>query len=177
MMFARKKKLLAIIIAGSIFVAWRGFSIVGRLLPAPARAVVVQIDPRPQPLIPPQRPEDFSALWQAEGLTEKQPWGRDPFDPQVFQPNSAVPQAPVQPAKAGPAPLPPTVVFSGVSKAGDRWLAAVNGVILSVGDVVQDKYKVVEISKSSITFAAESWAFTYPLGEKAPSVHPWTEKP
>ena len=177
MIVNRRKKLLAIIMVGTTFIFWRAHSLIGKFLPSPAGAVAASPGDLAQPLIPPPPPEDFSTLWQAESLAEKQPWGRDPFGPTALQ----TPAPPSEPApraiKTAPAPPAPMIVFSGVSKTGDRWLAAVNGTILSVGDVVQEKFRVVEITKNSISLVADSWAFTFPLGEKLPSVHAWTEKP
>lgn len=175
-MNARTKKLLPVIIGGGLFVGWRAFAVVNRYPPARAAAEVVQPDMPAQPLEDyrnSSHSDDLSATLEAQRAMEDRGWGRDPFDAMSFEPKvrrdetqglSAKAQAPAKPPPA------PTIAFSGVSKSADRWLAAVNGAIVRVGDVVQEKYEVVTISKSSITLAAEGWMFRYELGSKVADV-------
>ena len=174
MTFDRRKKLLFIIGLGSAFIAWRAWSVSGRFLATPAPASAVEAEPTlPVSLAAPT--EDFTALDKAVALAESQPWGRDPFDGAGRNSNPS--PVPIASAKLEQAPPAPTINFTGVSRTADRWLAAANNSIWTVGDVVQEKYKVVEITKSSITLVADSWAFTFALGEKVPNVHRWMEHP
>ena len=181
-MNSRKKKLLAIIIGGALFVAWRVHGYMQRYAttPASASANVIQIQ---EPVmdagqqIQPASREDLVALLEMQRQVEKQPWGRDPFDSTPFNGTVASKPKTQMEKHDKPKPASPILKFSGVSKAGDRWLAAVNGGIVRVGDVVQEKYKVVQITNSSITLVSEDWAFRFGLGETHAEVNPWTEKP
>lgn len=177
----RKKTLLTIVIGGCLFVAWRTFVLVNRVVPASASAgtALQQNGSGPEGASVPQSKaasEDMASRASAQQAVESQSWGRDPFDPSPFDIQQAATQAPVETQTSKPPPAP-SLMLSGVSRAGGRWLAAVNGGIVGVGDVIQEKYKVVKISKSSITLVSGGWAFFIELGAKEADIRPWTEEP
>ncbi len=180
-MSKRTRTQVIVIVAGAAFMGWRALGLAEKYSPTPVLAQAgVPVEPddvaagQGESVV--QETHEFpAAIELAQAAVAKKPWGRDPFDPTPFvtmpTPSSTATEvkAPVN------APPAPTVKFTGVSKKGTRWLAAVDGAIIGVGDVVQDKYRVVGITNSSLTLVAEGWAFRYDLGEKTGQVRPWTE--
>jgi len=170
----RKKAQLTLLACGSLFVVWRVYSLINRNSPAPATAdttIGEVVEAAPIVQTPASGDADVAVLWEAQRAVEKQPWGRDPFDPSPFQKIDMKKPVTVD-ATAPKPPSAPTLAFNGVSRAGQRWLAAVNGNILHVGDFVQEKFKVVGIANSSITLASDGWEYRYELGSKDPVVRP-----
>jgi hypothetical protein len=173
----RKTTMLTIIIGGGLFATWRIYGLLNKSSPAPASAGLAQ---PAEPFSPDAttanatigREEDLTAIRNAQLLVEAQPWGRDPFDPSPFEVEHVeAPILPVEKPAAKPPPAP-TVTFTGVSRVDDRWLAAMGGAIVEVGDVIHDRYRVARISKSSVTLTSEGWAFCFQLGAKTPDVRP-----
>lgn len=182
-MSKRTRTQVIVIVAGAAFMGWRALGVVEKYSPTaalaqvglavePAAVTAGQVETGVQTI-----PELPAAIESAQAAVAKKPWGRDPFDPTPFvtmptpSPTATEAKAPVN------APPAPTVKFTGVSRKGSRWLAAVDGAILGVGDQVQDKYRVVGITNSSLTMVSEGWAFRFDLGEKTGQVRPWTETP
>lgn len=177
------KKQLTLIALGIVFVGWRTSGIVQKYFPATSVAEPPSLD-NPVEAVPPARasaeptPEPLSeAIVEAHRAVEARSWGRDPFDPAPFMDKPAAVPATVEAAPAIPAPPAPSVKFNGVSRKGTRWLAAVDGSIVGVGDILQGKYRVTAITNNSLTLVSDGWAFQYDLGEKAGQVRPWTENP
>jgi hypothetical protein len=177
----RRKTLLTIIVAGGLFVAWRATSLVKRVVPASASAGTATLNDAlgsgetPTALGKPAY-DDMTSRAQAQLTVEAQPWGRDPFDPAPFDLQQAAPKGPDD-SKASKPPPAPSLTLSGVSRAGGRWLAAIDGGIVGVGDLVQEKYKVVRITKSSITLVSGGWAYSFDIGSREADIRPWTEEP
>ena len=176
-----RRTMFVIIIGGAFFIAWRASSLLERYWPSPAAAKSADTA-GPSPTIAGRAPArddiDWKAVTKAQDAVELQPWGRDPFDARPFEPvvETRKPTTP-EPVAAPIAPPAPSIFLTGVSRAGDRWLAAVNGGIVSVGDVLLEKYRVTAISHSTITVAADGWAFEFQLGEKTVNVRPWRDNP
>ncbi len=177
------RKQLTIIALGIAFVGWRASGMVQKYFPAAtiaetpsletaeetATTVRASAEPKPEPL--------SETVLEAHRVIEARSWGRDPFDPSPFIEKTPTVSTTVEAAPEKPAPAAPTVKFNGVSRKGARWLAAVDGSIVGVGDVLQGKYRVAAITNSSLTLVSDGWAFQYDLGEKAGQVRPWTENP
>jgi hypothetical protein len=182
-MSKRTRTQFLLIIVGTAFVGWRMLGIAQKYSPATALALsAAQSESAPDSAGQVERgfmslPELPAAIASAQLAVEKKPWGRDPFDPTPFV-NIPLPLPTVMETKAPvQAPPAPLVTFNGVSRKGARWLAAVDGGIIGVGDLVQDKYRVVGITNSSLTLVSEGWAFRYELGDKTGQVRPWRDNP
>lgn len=175
----RKKRLLAIIGVGCAFMGWRGYALWTRgVTPAAAasvfsdRAGVISF-----PGVAPAGSVDGSGdrLRAAREAVANGPWGRNPFASPVSAAR-AVDEEPCADQRRSQ-PKPPSLQFTGVSKAGENWLAIVGGRIVRIGDELDAQYRVVEITKNSLTVASPHWAFRYELGGMEPAVHPVTEGP
>lgn len=177
------RKQLTIIAFGIAFVGWRALGMVQKYFPAAtiaetpsleiaeetATAVRDGADPKPEPI--------SEAALEAHRAIEARSWGRDPFDPSPFIEKPAAVTTAVEAGPEKSAPVAPTIKFNGVSRKGARWLAAVDGSIVGVGDVLQGKYRVEAITNSSLTLVSDGWAFQYDLGEKIGQARPWTVNP
>lgn len=182
MIDGRRKKVLTVLCLGSAFLAWRGYvSISERLLVADTRAgpigvEVAPIDPKSEAAV--KADVVLANLLDQQSAVADQPWGRDPFGSlarsvPVEDDSSAARQVALDRV---PPPAPP-VQFTGVSRSDSRWLAVVRDQIVRVGDVIEGRYTVVEITKRSITLAADGWTYRYELGVESPEVRPLTEEP
>ncbi|MBI5762301.1 MAG: hypothetical protein HZA51_02115 [Planctomycetes bacterium] len=177
------RKQLTIIALGIAFVGWRASGMVQKYFPAATiaespsvdkpdetvTAVGACADPTPEPI--------SEAVVEAQRAIEARSWGRDPFDPAPFMEKPQAVTTNADTASEKPAPPAPTVKFNGVSRKGARWLAAVDGSIVGVGDVLQGKYRVAAITNNSLTLVSDGWMFHYDLGEKVAQVRPWTVNP
>lgn len=177
------RKQLTIITLGIAFVGWRASGMLQKYFPAPSKAetptleltqeaaaaIPAHAEPKPEPL--------SETEMEAHRAIEARSWGRDPFDPSPFVEKAPAVSTTVETTPERPAPAAPTIKFNGVSRKGARWLAAVDGSIVGVGDVLQGKYRVAAITNSSLTLVSDGWAFHFDLGEKAGQVRPWTENP
>lgn len=181
-MDARTKKVLSVLVIGLAILAWRVYVIVAEYLPARTQAGVApapaQVEQLVEDLAQRQRDMRLAILLDGQAKTLDLPWGRDPF---VAHAGAAVSHGGEEPARpamvVGEAPPAPNLRFAGVSRAGERWLAAVDGHILAVGDTFQDGFKVRAITRHSITLESRGWGFIYTLGSSAPVVRPIPEVP
>lgn len=176
----RRKLVLSVLCIGSVVLLWRIHAIFQRYAPAGAVAAVPSpAEPVPDvavPVVNAANAQDLSAMTEAQRRLAGQPWGRDPFDAAVFHPVVAQDRRDTAPS-ASAAPPAPRIRFTGVSKAGEKWLAAIDGQIVRVGDVVQEQYRVARITTSAVTLQAGGWAFEFSLGAREPGVRPWVERP
>jgi len=176
-MDARKKKVLSVLCVASLVLVWRGYAVITKFKPSKAKA-----DPAVTAVDFGSTESDRDAAYEQEDLTgvleqqediANQSWGRDPFADvsgavRERQPVSV--EAEVR--DEGPPPEPPPLEFSGVSKSDGRWLAVVRRRIVGVGDVIDGEYKIVEITKRSITLASGRWSLRYELGSDDAVVRP-----
>ncbi len=175
----RKRKLLAIIGVGCAFMGWRGYALWTRDVTPVAAAGVLSdgAGTTSSPGVAPAGYADGSVdrLREAREAVAKGPWGRNPFASPVSAART-VDEAPGADQRRSQ-PKPPGLEFTGVSKAGENWLAIVGGRIVRIGDELDAQHRVVEITKNSLTVASQHWAFRYELGGMEPAVHPVTEGP
>ena len=173
--------MVCIIVCGALFIAWRASSLLERIWTVPSTAKSadsVVLSPATGGRGPVRDEVDWNSVAKAQYAVESQPWGRDPFDARPFEPVApAAKAAAPEPVAIPVAPPAPSIYLTGVSKTGDRWLAAVNGGIVSIGDVLFEKFRVTAITNSTITVAADGWAFEFQLGEKTVNVRPWRDNP
>jgi hypothetical protein len=180
-MDARRKKVLMVLCVASLILAWRIYAVVTGGTPAAVQANPAPVAVDAGPVVPiatqTASPVDSPALWESQQAVAAQAWGRDPFADveAVSQPEEAAEEAKAQ-EETG-APPTPSLRFSGVSSSDNNWLAVVQGNIVRVGDFIDGRYKVVEITKRSLTLAADGWTFRYELGSDAPFIRPPSENP
>jgi len=175
----RQKKLLAIVVVGCGFLAWRGYALWARYA-APARAEAALPSPPPQPSAS-ARPDSEAAdpspgrFAEARRMVAEGPWGRNPF----ASPTTSNRMSDAEPETPAPRPAakPPSLRFTGVSRSGDNWLAVVNDRIVRVGDEIEPQLRVAEITKQSLTLLSRHWIYRYELGAAEPAVQPVTEEP
>jgi hypothetical protein len=180
-MNARKKKVLTVLCAGSVFLTWRGYVLVTeRLIPAMSHAAApgAPVEQPPQPANASASAAgtaaELSGLLSRQATVADQPWGRDPF--------AAVPGAEHeagQPVVADSSrdrpPPPPKMRLTGVSRSDGHWLAVMRDKIVRVGDVIDGQFTVTEITKQSITITSGRWAYRYGMGTEQPEVRPFAE--
>ncbi len=176
---ARQKKLLAIVVIGCGFLAWRGYTLWTRYA-TPARAEAASPLPPSQP--PPSARQDSGAVEpspdrfaEARRMVAEGPWGRNPFASPAL--SSRMSDAEQEPPPPRPAAKPPSLRFTGVSRAGDNWLAIVDDRIVRVGDEIEPQHRVAEITKHSLTLRSRHWIYRYELGGAEATVQPVTEEP
>ncbi len=181
-MNARQKKVLSILIVGLAVLAWRIYVIVADYLPARSQAGLAPVPTKVEALVDDltrrQREMRLSVLLEGQARTLDLPWGRDPFVAQFASVDRSTSDVPARtPHVIGEAPPAPNLRFAGVSRSGDRWLAAVDGHVLAVGDSIHDGFVVRRINRNSILLEAHGWGFLYSLGSSAPVVRPIPEVP
>ncbi len=107
----------------------------------------------------------------------QQAWGRNPF---VNALGTIGRQRPAQVNDTNqnntPAPQPPSLAFTGASNSDGHWLAVIGDRIVSVGDVIDGRYQVIEITEWSATLVSGRWAFRFELGSPEVVVHRMAEK-
>lgn len=186
-MDARQKKVLTVLCIGSAFLAWRTYGLVTeRLLPSMTQAKT----PAPsggdsaygQVGTIPGGGDRLSsssrdALLAKQAESSDQSWGRDPFNSAFYpRPQGGLPAIGAIAQDKGAA-TPPAVNFSGVSESSGRWLAVVRGKIVRVGDSIDGRFTVAEITKQSITLTAEGWSYRYDLGKDQADIRPLKGNP
>ncbi len=179
-MDARKKKVLAVFALGSVILVWRMAVVLNEYLPSSAGATTVEsvVHESAAAASGSASQTRLAAVWQQQANVAEQPWGRDPFAelpglrqrPEV-QPEMRTPEPPRT------SPTPPQLLFSGVSRRGDRWMALLDGKIMHVGDIVGDGFEVVTIDKQSVTLGAGTWLFRYEIGVQEAVIRPRAEEP
>ncbi len=170
----RKKKVMIVLGAGSIILFWRVLVLITAYLPASASATPIGIVEVP-PMSAQSANEDpaLKLVWDAQCAAEKADWGRDPFEDIRRTPANTAAPAPVSLTP----PPQPRLKFSGVSRSNGKWLTAYNGAIVRVGDTLQDKFKIIDITGNSIVVESEGWIFTYAIGSSEARIRPSGETP
>ena len=203
----RNKKVLIVLGVASLILVWRVYALLNRSTPTAAQAnqaaTSIQQDAVPRleeskaegetrgwiPLPAAvaagvaQTPEQSAVqpitptLAESQKLIAAQPWGRDPFaDPPGAVQRAELTEQPKE-KEATIVEPPPALKFTGASSSNGKWLAVVRGEIVRVGDLIDGKYKVVEITQRSLTLTANKWTFRYEMGSESPSIRPPSEEP
>ena len=178
MMDPKQKKIATICGIACVILGWRIYAIVTKYMPTPAAAsanAVETVTPVTAASLP-DWIEVPSQTIEAQVQASKQEWGRDPFAPVPGQVLSTVAQKEVV-VSATPTKQPPAIRFSGVSRSGGKWLAAINGSIYRVGDKFDDNFTVHSIDSKSVTLACEGWGFEFSMGVPKPNVSRLGESP
>lgn len=183
-MDVRKKKVMVVLgLACPIFL-WRAYVLITEYLPAQAEAAPPALVTFDEGLASQQQnnasAQDMTGLLEKQDAIVHQPWGRDPFESVVKiekHHESVEPEEPEIVRNEGPPPGSPSLTLTGVSKAGEQWLASARGRILRIGDVVDEKYKVVEITTRALILESEGWAFRYEMGNSDAAVYRRSEAP
>jgi|CXWL01.1.fsa_nt_gi hypothetical protein len=175
----RKKKIIVVLSAASVILVWRVSAVMTKYFPASAAAQPTAGESVAQtPIAPTVSVEEDKIDWKAQRLVETQPWGRNPFDLETSYQRKAKPEAARPEVVKTPPPAPQTQMrLTGVSRSGEQWLAAVGGRIMRVGDKLEERFKVTEITNSSVTLECQGWAFVYSLGSQEPVIRPVGERP
>ncbi len=180
-MDARRKKLIWVLGVASPILVWRVSGLITEYAPANAQAdplvnavdFTVAVD-SPDPA---DAHDYLSPRWQQQEAAAQQPWGRDPFVNALGMIGRDRPaQANDTNQNHSAAPQPPSSAFTGASTSNGRWLAVIGDRIVGVGDVIDDRYEVVEITEWSTTLVSGRWAFRLELGSPEAVVHRMAEK-
>ncbi|MBN2562439.1 MAG: hypothetical protein JXQ75_16055 [Phycisphaerae bacterium] len=181
-MDARKKKVLTVLCIGSVILTWRVYALIVKQVPSAAEAgpalTSVYDDSAGNSNQYAESQKDMAGIWEQQAAVGSQPWGRDPFadvqgarrEPEPRRMEETVPDR-------GPPPEAPSLNFTGVSMSDGQWLAVVRRSIVRVGDVIDEEFRVTDITKRSVTISSRGWAFRYELGVKEPVVRPLWEEP
>lgn len=181
-MDARKKKVLTVLVISSVILVWRVYALITAYGPAAVQAQAGAVDAG----LTGKGAVSFASSWlelppeqaQAQRAVENQPWGRDPFLVLVRRAEPSEQKKDTTPSAVVQQPDPPQVnKFRGVSRSGDRWLAAIDGRIYRVGDVFDGRLTITEITSNSVTMTQAGWAFTFTLGSQSPTIRQPTEQP
>ncbi|MBX3395254.1 MAG: hypothetical protein KF841_07785 [Phycisphaerae bacterium] len=180
-MNSRQKKVLTVLVAGVLILGWRIVVLVQKYAPSEAAAVDVvpaQVDFEARIQRSVQTPKDarLAELVAMQAEVAQHPWGRNPFADVPWIVKNQKSETSQENTQRG-APQAPQIRFVGTSKSGDQWLAAVENGIHRVGDVVQDQFRIVRITRHTLTLESGGWTFTYRAGETAAVVSPRTEEP
>lgn len=172
-MNARNRKLALILAVAAPILIWRLVAL-SKYFPASAAAQVTAPEMSPAPVEAPIRASHesdlASRLEEARRQLEGQSWGRDPFSAPA---TAAVPvetAAEAQGVVDETAPPAPKIRFTGVSRAGDRWMAMVQGQFVRVGDRIDGEFLVTEIAKGSLVLEHRGWQFRYDIGSEDAAV-------
>ncbi len=174
-MNSRTKKVLVVLSLGCLILVWRVVALIEKYGPKTAEAT--QAAPIvAEPLHPAADSTNSAVLRQIERQREtaSQSWGRNPFADVAW----AVRQRPLTPAPdqaPRQSPVAPELRFNGTSKSDEQWMAAVQGDILRVGDLVQGRFKVVRITRHTLTLESEGWTFLYHVGNPQATIMPLAE--
>lgn len=183
MMDARRKKVLTVLSIGSLILVWRIYALFEKYGPATAAAVEAPAAAATPEVTPTSDSPSKSALGyrlgellarQSEVGTQE--WGRNPFAAIPWVARMKSPEQAIE-VKTQDAPPPPQIRFTGVSRSGDQWLAAVNGDILRIGAVIEKDYRLLRITRHSMTLESRGWTFTYNLGEPSAVIDRVQEEP
>lgn len=177
-MDARKKKVLTVLCIGSVILVWRGYSLITTYAPSVAQANPDGRIIAPVPILTgsTQQDENMAETWEEQQRIAELPWGRNPCVA-LAPPADAMTGADQGSAAFSATPPPtPTIKLGGVSRSGDQWLAAVNGNIVRVGDVVVEGYRVIKITQHTITLESAGWTFAFAMGANTAVVRPSLEE-
>ncbi|MFO0972963.1 MAG: hypothetical protein U1A27_05940 [Phycisphaerae bacterium] len=171
-MSAKQKKVLMVLVPASVILVWRVAALFARLAPSDASATVTEaivpaLAPTPAPLVPLAAPTALaSAMLEAQEKRLALPWGRDPFD------TSLRPKPTVSAVAPRSAPKPPGWIVTGISRDGDERYAIIGRRVVRVGDKLERKYSVVEVTEDSVTITDGKWQYRYGLGKSTPDFSP-----
>ncbi len=181
-MDARTKKIVGVLCVACVVLAWRLYVVIAEYALSSAKAeptVALLTDE----VAGTASGDDDRGLADMELVLQRQqtvangPWGRDPFaDVAGMEPAPNTGDVETPRFKHGSEPEPPEIAFTGASMSGGRWLAVVDGRIVRVGDVIDDKYEVIDIQKWTITVAAGPWTYAYKLGSSVALSSPRSEE-
>jgi len=170
---SRNKRALYVLVPGAIILVWRVWAILSGGSPQRADAGSTAEAATVQEAYPPvtspmsgraavgiTAKDDPRLALQAQ--LEQGPWTRHPFRP-------AKPRVLEAPTQRPPAPplerLPaPHWNMTGVMRTGGKYAAILNGQTVSVGDVVEGGFEVVNVTLDSVTVRHRGWTFRYLLG-------------
>ncbi|MCB9854591.1 MAG: hypothetical protein H6818_02805 [Phycisphaerales bacterium] len=175
----RKKRVLTVLVLGSVVLVWRVYAISVKYLPSSAVAqpqpisVEAAVAPPAAPPAAPARglsPEALARRLELQANVAERAWGRDPFEGLEAAPTAngaTTPQRDVELAKAPPAPALDIV---GVSALDDDWIVVVNGIVYRVGDAMPAGFVVRRITRNTMTLEFKGWAYVYSLGKPEPTI-------
>jgi hypothetical protein len=179
MMDPKQKKIATVCCVGCVILGWRIYSIVTKYMPSQASASAsAPVTDSSSPAVASNLPEWIEVPPQTRAAQEqagKQDWGRDPFAPVPGQIQPVAKKAEVK--SDTPTKVPPAIRFSGVSRSGDKWLAAINGSIYRVGDKLDDNFTIHTITSNSVTLACDGWSFEFSMGVQKPNIRRLGESP
>lgn len=158
----RNQKLIAIIVPGLLFVAWRSFSLLGGGTATPSNADAAPLsDSVPSPLVAKPDPR-----WQQQEAMENSAPKRDPF----FSPNLVKSESPSDARKPDESPKPPAWKLTGIAGAGAQRTAILAGRLVSVGETLEVGYRVVRIDAQEVAVRRGRWEYVFRLGQSSATV-------
>ncbi|HWL94700.1 MAG TPA: hypothetical protein VNT79_14355 [Phycisphaerae bacterium] len=173
-MNSRKKKVVVVLALGSVLLVWRIFALIQKYGPQAAEATeAVAATPAPMPAPANSRDAMLETRLAAQRAVEKQSWGRNPFS-DVAGVVRRIGEQPVQ--QIAETPVPPVIRFSGTSKSADQWMVAIDGNIHRIGDMVLSQYKIIGITRHTMTLEFGGWTYTYEAGRPGATVAPFREE-
>lgn len=174
----RRKKILSVLAVGVLILGWRIYVVVTDYFPAAqAQADTGVAMPAPPPIIQPVRKTaDDDPVWALQRQLQARPWGRDPF---MTPPGRGPVRGADRNADNGPVvrPDPGAIRFSGAARLDGKWRAIVSGQIVSLGEEIRPGFRVVGITKRTMTLASGNWRFRYELGSATATPFQDQEKP
>ncbi len=179
-MDSRKKKILTVLCVGLVILCWRIYAEITKYSPtdqAEAESSVTAVD-FGQVVSDPREDEGIGRMLKRQAAVTDEPWGRDPFAD--ISSAYVTPEAEsAQPAhnESRPPPEPPSLKLGGVSGSDGQWLAMVDGELARTGDLIRGEFKVIEITKQSVTIESGGWAIRYEMGSAEPVVRSLSEAP
>ncbi len=183
-MSRREKQCLYVLVPGAIFLAWRIVAIMGRVTPASAAAAPIPANPAPpMPAAVALDPtpailgatfksqtgeivyaDDPRIILQQAGAAPAT-WPRDPFySPRLTERT----QANVPGPAAEKSPAAPPWQLTGISVCDGRLAALLGDHIVTEGAVIDNDFKIVEITSNSVLVERNGWEFRYRLGQAKP---------
>ncbi len=177
-MDARRKQVLGVLAVAVLILTWRICVIIADYFPAAqARADTGVATPAPPPIVrPARRTADDDQLWVLQRQLQARPWGRDPF---MTPPGRGPDRAADRNADQVPVvrPDPGAIRFTGAARLDGTWRAIVSGQIVGLGEEIRPGFRVVGITKRTMTLASGNWRFRYELGSAAATPFQGSEKP
>ncbi len=158
----RTKRVLMILAPASAILTWRVYVLFSDLLPAHAGAAA----PTPTalhdaPPVPAAGSERMmpDPTWTAQAVVQQESWRRDPFFPSTAR---LVTEA--GPVVVAGAPQPPDWRLTGIAASGEHYTAILDDRVVRIGSVLEDAYRVTDITDSSVLVRNGNWQFRFRLG-------------
>lgn len=174
-MNSRTKKVLVVLCLGCLILVWRVVALIEKYGPKAAEATqMTPIVAESPDTAGNAAPATLLRQIEHQRETAQQSWGRNPFSDVAWavRPKALTPTPDHAPRQA---PAAPELRFNGTSKSGEQWMAAVQGDILRVGDLVQGRFKVIRITRHTLTLESEGWTFIYQVGNPQATAMPLAE--